>query len=66
MAVRTDSAHIRIFYVNLKYLLIGMVGIGPRDALKDSRGLFRRAAGNPRYPRLLPGTLQTLIPDSKT
>ena len=24
---------------------------------KDSRGLFRAAAGNPRSPRLLPGTL---------
>ena len=32
-------------------------GLGPRDALKkDSRGLFRGAAGNPRVPRLLPGT----------
>ena len=33
-------------------------GLGPRDALKkDSRGLCRGAAGNPRFPRLLPGTL---------
>ena len=32
-------------------------GLGPRDALKDSRGLSRRATGNPRFPRLLPGTL---------
>ena len=33
-------------------------GLGPRDALtKDSRGLSRRAAGNPRFPCLLPGTL---------
>ena len=33
-------------------------GLGPRDALKkDSRGLSRGAAGNPRFPRLLPGTL---------
>ena len=33
-------------------------GLGPRDALKkDSRGLPRGAAGNPRVPRLLPGTL---------
>ena len=33
-------------------------GLGPRDALKkDSRGLSRGAAGNPRVPRLLPGTL---------
>ena len=33
-------------------------GLGPRDALKkDSRGLCRGAAGNPRVPRLLPGTL---------
>ena len=32
-------------------------GLGPRDALKkDSRGLSRGAAGNPRFPRLLPGT----------
>ena len=31
----------------------------PRDALKkDSRGLSRGAAGNPRFPRLLPGTLE--------
>ena len=31
---------------------------GDRDALKkDSRGLCRGAAGNPRVPRLLPGTL---------
>ena len=29
-------------------------GIGPRDALKkDSRGLSRVAAGNPRFPRLV-------------
>ena len=34
------------------------LGLGPRDALKkDSRGLCRGAAGNPRVPRLLPGTL---------
>ena len=33
-------------------------GLRPRDALKkDSRGLSRGAAGNPRVPRLLPGTL---------
>ena len=33
-------------------------GLGPRDALKkDSRGLSQGAAGNPRFPRLLPGTL---------
>ena len=32
-------------------------GLGPRVALKDSRGLSRGAAGNPRFPRLLPGTL---------
>ena len=33
-------------------------GLGPRDALqKDSRGRCRGAAGNPRVPRLLPGTL---------
>ena len=33
-------------------------GLGPRDALKkDSRGLCRGAAGNPRFTRLLPGTL---------
>ena len=33
-------------------------GLGPRDALKkDSRGLCRGSAGNPRVPRLLPGTL---------
>ena len=33
-------------------------GLGPRDALKkDSRGLCRGAVGNPRFPRLLPGTL---------
>ena len=33
-------------------------GLGPRDALKkDSRGLSRGAAGKPRFPRLLPGTL---------
>ena len=33
-------------------------GLGPRDALKkDSRFLSRGAAGNPRFPRLLPGTL---------
>ena len=33
-------------------------GLGPRDALKkDSRGLSRGAAGNPRFPGLLPGTL---------
>ena len=33
-------------------------GLGPRDALrKDSRGLCRGVAGNPRFPRLLPGTL---------
>ena len=32
--------------------------LGPRDALKkDSRGLCRGVAGNPRVPRLLPGTL---------
>ena len=32
--------------------------IGPQDGLKkDSRGLSRGAAGNPRFPRLLPGTL---------
>ena len=35
----------------------GKSGLG-RDALKkDSRGLSRGAAGNPRVPRLLPGTL---------
>ena len=34
--------------------------IGPQDALKkDSRGLSRVAAGNPRFPRLLQGTLAT-------
>ena len=33
-------------------------GLGPRDAFKkDSRGLSRGAAGNPRFPRLLLGTL---------
>ena len=33
-------------------------GIGLQDALKkDSRGLSRVVAGNPRFPRLLPGTL---------
>ena len=33
-------------------------GLGPRDALKkDSRGLSRGAAGNPRFPRLLQGNL---------
>ena len=33
-------------------------GLGPRDALKkDSRGLSRVAAGNPRFPRLLQGTI---------
>ena len=33
-------------------------GIGPQDELKrDSRGLSRVVAGNPRFPRLLPGTL---------
>ena len=33
-------------------------GLGPRDALKkDSRGLSRVVEGNPRFPRLLPGTL---------
>ena len=33
-------------------------GLGPRDALKkDSRGLSRAAAGKPRFPHLLPGTL---------
>ena len=33
-------------------------GLGPRDALKKgSRCLPRGAAGNPRVPRLLPGTL---------
>ena len=33
-------------------------GLGPRAALKkDSRGLYRGAAGNPRVLRLLPGTL---------
>ena len=33
-------------------------GLGPRDALKkDSRGLPRGEAGNPRFPRILPGTL---------
>ena len=33
-------------------------GLGPGDALKkDSRGLSQGAAGNPRFPRLLPGTL---------
>ena len=33
-------------------------GVGPRDALKkDSRGLSRGAAGNPRFPRILTGTL---------
>ena len=33
-------------------------GLGPQDALKrDSRGLSRGVAGNPRFPRLLPGTL---------
>ena len=32
-------------------------GLGPRDALKkDSRCLSWVAAGNPRFPRLLPGT----------
>ena len=32
--------------------------LGPQDALKkDSRGLSRVAAGIPRFPRLLPGTL---------
>ena len=32
------------------------------DALKkDSRGLCRGAAGNPRVPRLLPGTLGTRV-----
>ena len=36
-------------------------GLRPRDALKkDSRGLSRGAAGNPRVPRLLPGTLGNL------
>ena len=36
-------------------------GLGPRDALKkDSRRLCRGAAGNPRFPRLLPGTLGNL------
>ena len=28
-------------------------GIGPQDALKDSRGLSRVAAGNPGFPRLV-------------
>ena len=28
-----------------------------RALKKDSRGLSRGAAGNPRFPRLLPGTL---------
>ena len=33
-------------------------GLGPQDTLKrDSRGLSRVVAGNPRFPRLLPGTL---------
>ena len=33
-------------------------GLGPRDTLKKhSRSLSRGAAGNPRFPRLLPGTL---------
>ena len=33
-------------------------GLGPQDALKrDSRVLSRVVAGNPRFPRLLPGTL---------
>ena len=33
-------------------------GLGPRDVLKkDSRGLSLGAAGNPRFPHLLPGTL---------
>ena len=32
--------------------------LGPQEALKkDSRGLSRVAAGNPRFPRLLQGTL---------
>ena len=31
-------------------------GIGPQDALKDSRGLSRVAAGNPGFPRLMPVT----------
>ena len=36
-------------------------GLGPRDALKkDSRGLSRGVAGNPRFPRLLPGNLGNL------
>ena len=36
-------------------------GLGPQEALKkDSRGRSRGAAGNPRFPRLLPGTLGNL------
>ena len=31
-------------------------GIGPQDAPKDSQGLSRVAAGNPRFPRLVPVT----------
>ena len=36
--------------------------LGPQEALKkDSRGLSRVAAGNPRFPRLLQGTLGNFL-----
>ena len=40
---------------------LGRRVIGPQDGLKkDSRGLSRVAAGNPRFPRLLQGTIGNL------
>ena len=54
----TDSMDVSLSELRASWLSSHGKGLGPRDALKkDSRGLSRGAAGNPRVPRLLPGTL---------
>ena len=58
--VRRQGSHVSMHVVRSSASLFSSHGrgLGPQDALKkDSRGLCRGAAGNPRFPRLLPGTL---------
>ena len=58
--VRCQGTHVSMRMARGSWSSLSSHGkrLGPQEALKkDSRGLSRVAAGNPRFPRLLQGTL---------